>query len=144
MGAGYWLLSMFLAWFLFSADMTHRDATRMSELAGGESQQHARQTVQYINLINDWLYDHPQSSGVIRDADLGFTPYPGLKHVISDGRVWVYQPDARGLSAALAALTRGSALLGRVSSRRLTDNQGNDMRVTVPAVVPDASLVYLN
>ncbi|MDH1321569.1 type IV pilus biogenesis protein PilM [Enterobacter bugandensis] len=44
----------------------------------------------------------------------------------------------------LATVTRNSALLGHVKNRRLIDNQGNDMQVTVPDAIPDTYLVYLN
>ncbi|MDH1321570.1 toxin co-regulated pilus biosynthesis Q family protein [Enterobacter bugandensis] len=40
----YWLLSMFLALFLFTSDMTHRDANQASENAVSENLQRARQT----------------------------------------------------------------------------------------------------
>ncbi len=144
MGLGYWLLSMFLALFLFTSDMTHRDANQASENAVSENLQRARQTVQYINTINDYLYDHPQTSGVLSDSVLGFTSVPSLTHIIQSNRVFVYQPDRLGLMGALATVTRNSALLGHVKNRRLIDNQGNDMQVTVPDVIPDTYLVYLN
>lgn len=144
MGLGYWLLSMFLALFLFTSDMTHRDANQASENAVSENLQRARQTVQYINTINDYLYDHPQTSGVLSDSVLGFTSVPSLTHIIQSNRVFVYQPDRLGLMGALAIVTRNSALLGHVKNRRLIDNQGNDMQVTVPDVIPDTYLVYLN
>ncbi|WP_426786163.1 type IV pilus biogenesis protein PilM (plasmid) [Rahnella variigena] len=144
MGLGYWLLSMFLALFLFTSDMTHRDANQASENAVSENLQRARQTVQYINTINDYLYDHPQTSGVPSDSVLGFTSVPSLTHIIQSNRVFVYQPDRLGLMGALATVTRNSALLGHVKNRRLIDNQGNDMQVTVPDVIPDTYLVYLN
>lgn len=144
MGLGYWLLSMFLALFLFTSDMTHRDANQASENAVSENLQRARQTVQYINTINDYLYDHPQTSGVLSDSVLGFTSVPSLTHIIQSNRVFVYQPDRLGLMGALATVTRNSALLGHVKNRRLIDNQGNDMQITVPDVIPDTYLVYLN
>lgn len=144
MGLGYWLLSMFLALFLFTSDMTHRDANQASENAVSENLQRARQTVQYINTINDYLYDHPQTSGVLSDSVLGFTSVPSLTHIIQSNRAFVYQPDRLGLMGALATVTRNSALLGHVKNRRLIDNQGNDMQVTVPDVIPDTYLVYLN
>lgn len=144
MGLGYWLLSMFLALFLFASDMTHRDANQASENAVSENLQRARQTVQYINTINDYLYDHPQSSGVLSDSVLGFTSVPSLTHIIQSSRVFVYQPDRLGLMGAMTTVARNSALLGHVKNRRLIDNQGNDMQVTVPDVIPDTYLVYLN
>lgn len=144
MGLGYWLLSMFLALFLFTSDMTHRDANQASENAVSENLQRSRQTVQYINTINDYLYDHPQTSGVLSDSVLGFTSVPSLTHIIQSNKVFVYQPDRLGLMGALATVTRNSALLGHVKNRRLIDNQGNDMQVTVPDVIPDTYLVYLN
>lgn len=144
MGLAYWLLSIFTVLFLFSADMSHRDATQLQEQTKADRQLRARQTVQYLNLINDWLYDHPQSSGVINDADLGFTSVSGLKHVIQDGRVFVYQPVQTGLLGELLYVTRGSALIGQVTNRRLINVHRNDMQVSVPAGIPDTYLVYLN
>lgn len=144
MGPGYWLLSMFLVLFLFVSDMTQRAASRISEHTISENLQRARQTVQYINIINDYLYDHPQGSGVLSDSVLGFISVPALTHIIQGGRVFVYQPDRAGLMGALITVTRRSALLGHVKNRRLIDNQGNDMQVTVPDVIPETCLVYLN
>jgi hypothetical protein len=144
MGLGYWLLSMFLVFFLFNADMAHRGNQQTLQMAESENKQRARQTVLYINTLNDYLYDHPQSDGVINDSVLGFTPFPSLSHVIQAGRVFVYQPNNSGLMSALKTMTRGSALLGRVQHRRLIDTLGADMQVSVPDVIPETYLVYLN
>lgn len=144
MGIGYWLLSMFLVLFLMTADMTHRRTHQTLEMAESENKQRARQTVLYINAINDYLYDHPQDNGVINDNLLGFSSLPSLSHIIQDRRVFVYQPNNSGLMSALKTMTRGSALLGRVQNRRLIDNLGTDMQVSVPDVISETYLVYIN
>lgn len=144
MSLGYWLLSMFLVLFLMIADMNHRGAYQARQAADSANQQRARQTVHYINTINDYLYAHPQNRGVISEAKLGFASVPSLAHVIEKGRVFVYQPNQPGLMRALRAQTRDSALLGRVHQRRLVDNRGDELNITLPNVIPDTALVYLN
>lgn len=144
MGFGYWLISLFLVLFLFNADMTHRGTLQTLQMTDSENKQRAQQTVLYINTINDYLYDHPQNDGVINDALLGFSPFPSLAHVIQNGRVFVYQPNHSGLMSALKTMIRDSALLGRVHNRRLIDNLGADMQVSVPDVISETDLVYIN
>ncbi|MGP2980165.1 type IV pilus biogenesis protein PilM [Serratia nevei] len=105
----------------------------------------ARNTVQYLNAINDWRYIHPeQKDGVIPDSAFGWSSVTGVRNVLQADRVYVYQPDQPGLMAALLAQSRHSALVGKVVERRLIDSVGNDMQVNVPASIIDGSLVYLN
>ena len=145
MGFGLLLLSFFLTVWLTSHDIVSHDAVQAGiNMTRSEEQTRAIQTVQYINTINDYLYDNPQSDGVIDNGLLGVTPPSGVAHILQSSRVFVYQPDLPGLMTALQLQSVNSALLGRVTSRRLIDNLGNDMQVTVPDVIPDGDLVYLN
>lgn len=76
MSLGYWLLSMFLVLFLLGDDINHRRAQQVTQAANSENQQRARQTVHYINTLNDYLYINPQNNGVINDALMGFASVP--------------------------------------------------------------------
>lgn len=141
----YWLLSVFLSFLLLTAAPVRHDARVQGQSQESDLNQRAIQTVRYMNVLNDWRYDHPgQPDGAIPDGPAGWAPVPGLRNQVVHGRTWVYQAARPGLMASLQTQTRRSALLGTVSQRRLTDAQGNDMQVTVPASVPDGSLVYLN
>ncbi|NVD78825.1 type IV pilus biogenesis protein PilM, partial [Escherichia coli] len=37
-----------------------------------------------------------------------------------------------------------SAMLGRVKNKKIVDNQGNDMGVTIPSSIPEGSIVFIN
>ncbi|WP_040118651.1 type IV pilus biogenesis protein PilM [Yersinia similis] len=76
----------------------------------------------------------PQDNGVINDNLLGFSSLPSLSHIIQDRRVFVYQPQQQWLNERTENDDRDSALLGRVQNRRLIDNLGTDMQVSVPEV----------
>lgn len=139
----YWLLSVFSGFLVWVNVPLHEPTGQ--QLQDSELRQRAIQTVSYINEINDWRYLNPaQKDGVIPDSAFGWPSVPGLHNVLQADRVYVWQPDKPGLMSALLAQSRHSALVGRVASRRLTNSAGNDMQVTVPASIPDGSLVYLN
>ncbi|MGK2894514.1 type IV pilus biogenesis protein PilM [Klebsiella michiganensis] len=141
----YWILTAFLGFLVFAEAPLHHTAKKADQVTVSDNRLQAIQTVRYMNVLNDWRYDHPgQPDGVIPDATLGWSPVPGLNNLIAGGRTWVWQPDSPGLMAALLQQTRQSALTGRVSNRRLNDAQGVDMQVSVPSTVPDGSLVWLN
>ncbi|WP_177326652.1 type IV pilus biogenesis protein PilM [Plesiomonas sp. ZOR0011] len=139
----YWLLSIFIGVFIWSSiPLQNKSELRVEQ---SDLNQRAIQTVSYINEINDWRYANPsKKDGVIPDSSLGWVSVPGLHNVLEADRVYVYQDDKPGLMSALLAKTRGSALVGRVVSRRLLDSAGNDMQVNVPASIANGSLVYLN
>ena len=142
---GYLILACFSVFLLFASGVTQRDSAVTAITQADSSQrQQAAEAIRYLNAINDYLYDHPQTDGVISNTLLDTQPPSGVAHYLSQGRVFVYQPSKRGLLSALMDQSRHSALIGTVVSRRLKDTQGTDMQVTVPDVIPDGDLVYLN
>ena len=142
---GYLIMACFSVFLLFAAGVTQRTNTLSSITWTAQSQrQQAAETIRYLNVINDYLYAHPQSEGVISASLLEMQPPASVAHYISRGRVFVYQPARRGLLDAMRAQSGRSALIGTVVNRRLTDTRGNDMKVSVPDVISDNTLVYLN
>ena len=138
-----WILAVFLGFIVWAYYPMHDQSD--TQLQESTVNQRAIQTVRYIITINDWRYLNPsQQDGVIADRALGWTSVQGLQHVLMANRVYVYQSDQPGLMAALLKQTRHSALIGKVSSRRLIDSLGNDMQISVPGNIADGSLVYLN
>lgn len=142
---GYLILACFSVFLLFAAGVTSHNVTSTAIVAADSAaQQQAAETIRYLNAINDYLYEHPQSDGVISNALLDTSPPPGVAHYLSQGRVFVYQKTQQGLAGAMMDQSHHSALIGTVTGRRLRDMQGTDMKVTVPNLIPDGDLVYLN
>jgi hypothetical protein len=142
---GYLIMACFSVFLLFAAGVTQRTNTLSAITWTAQSQrQQAAETIRYLNVINDYLYAHPQSEGVISASLLEMQPPADVAHYIAQGRLFVYQPARSGLLDAMMAQSGRSALIGTVIKRRLTDTRGNDMQVSVPDVIPDGTLVYLN
>lgn len=142
---GYIIMACFSVYLLFASGVMQRDiATAAITAESSTQQQQAAEIILYLNAINDWLYDHPQSDGIVSNTVLDTQPPRGTTNILSQGRLYVYQPEKKGLAAALMDQSNQSALIGRVTNRRLTDMQGKDMQVTVPDVIPNGYLVYLN
>ncbi|WP_435956106.1 type IV pilus biogenesis protein PilM [Dryocola sp. BD626] len=141
----YLILSFFSVFLLFSSGVLQQDnATDTGRYQTGTQQQQAAATLRYMNALNSYLYAHPIADGTFSDSLLESAPPSGVRHVIRQGRVFVYQPSEAGLKDALVTLSRHSALLGSVKARRLIDLSGTDMQIPVPDVIPDGYLVYLN
>lgn len=140
----YWLLAVFMMVLVSVVSISNRTNITSNDIIQSAAAQQAVQTVAYINSLNDYLYDHPQSSGVVSD-DLLFVKAPtGAKNIIQDSRVYVYQPDKTGLLWELEHASSTSALIGKVKSGHLLDASGTDMGVAVPGAIPDGYVVYLN
>lgn len=140
----FWFISVLLALFLTFSHSWRGHDPDAGNAATIAAQQQASQTIVYLNALNDYLHDHPQSDGTVDDNLLGVTVPPGCHHIIQASRVYVYQPDKSGLMYQLRADSDDSALLGRVVSRRLQDNLGVDMGVSVPSAIAEGNIVYLN
>ena len=142
---GWLILSFFLVIFSFASFL---GSQQESDIVGSEfssvANQRANETVIYINAINDYLYSNPIQNGVLTNQQIGVSVNPNLKHIISGGRVYVYQEDTTGLINAIKLVTKNSSLLGVVVNRRLIDFGNVDMSVTVPAQIPNGYVVYLN
>ena len=140
----FWLLAIFMTVLMSVTSITVSTHISSNEIAQTEVNQQAIQTIAYINSVNDYLYQHPQSEGVISD-DLLFVKAPnGAKNVLQNGRVYVYQPYKIGLLWALTQESLTSALIGHVDAGQLFDVAGTNMGVPVPGIIPDGYIVYLN
>lgn len=147
---GYLLLSLFLVIFSMgdyfdSRQMSMQETAVINTMAT----QRAIETVNYINAINDYLYDHPEllvapGTLVLPNSQIGISVSPEIKNVIEDKRVFVWQVAEAGIMNALKIQTFSSALLGVVKGRRLIDNGNVDMGVSVPSQIPEGAIVYLN
>lgn len=147
---GYLLLGCFLAIFLFAdAVQEQQQVNQQTYERETVTTGRAIEAVQYINAINDYLYDHPgqriqAGEHSVPDVQLGMTVNAELRHVIAGERVYVWLPGEPGLMGALKRQTLSSALLGTVDNRRLIDGSGQDMGIVVPTRIPNGSIVYLN
>ncbi|MFP2517052.1 type IV pilus biogenesis protein PilM [Buttiauxella agrestis] len=140
----YLILSFFSVFLLFSSGVLQHDNATDAGQYQTDTQQQAAATLRYMNAINSYLYAHPMADGTFSDSLLEAAPPSGVRHVIRQGRVFVYQPSQPGLKDALVTVSRHSALLGSVKSRRLIDLSGTDMQITLPDLIPEGYLVYLN
>lgn len=142
----YWLLVFFAGLLLGGLSPDQRTVQEAGQLQDQTQSLQATQMVRYMNRINDWRYLNPTANNLsVSDGQLsGWTHVDGLGNVIASGRTYVWRAAQPGLMAALLTQTRHSALAGRVVSRRLVDNSGADMQLTVPAVIPDGSVVWVN
>ncbi|EAA5258726.1 hypothetical protein DP804_19890 [Salmonella enterica subsp. enterica] len=140
----FWFVPVLFALFITLSHAWHEPEHTAATAVTVSAQQRASQTIVYLNAINDYLYDHPQTSGTVDDSLLGVTPPAGCKNLIQSGRLYVYQPDTRGLMYQLKRASDDSALLGRVVSGRIQDNLGVDMGVSVPSSIANGDVVYLN
>ncbi|KAA1195465.1 type IV pilus biogenesis protein PilM [Photorhabdus heterorhabditis] len=147
---GYLLLSFFLVVLTLTSLYENRQNSQLDVVETLTIMtQRATETVQYINAINDYLYDHPDVNAtpneiVLKPDQIGMKPNHEIYHVIFKQRVYVWQKPERGLMNALKTQTLSSALLGTVKQRHLIDNSGKDMTVPVPIRIPDGAVVYLN
>jgi len=142
----YWLFVLFAGLFLAGPSSEQRAVRETGTLQDQSQTLQATQMVRYMNRINDWRYLNPGAGDQsVSDGQLsGWTHVDGLNNVIAGGRTYVWRAGQPGLMAALLTQTRQSALAGRVTARRLIDNAGSDMQLTVPAVIPDGSVVWVN
>lgn len=142
----YWLLALFLGALLAGLTPDQRAVQQAGQLQDQTLSLQATQMVRYMNRINDWRYSNAAADNVsVTDAQLpGWKSAAGLNNLISGGRTFVWRTGQPGLMSALLTQTHGSALAGRVASRRLLDSTGADMQITVPAAIPDGSVVWVN
>lgn len=142
----YGLIAFFAALLLSGLSPEQRAVHQVGVIQDQTHNLHATQMVRYMNRINDWRYLNPGVGDMsVSDTLLtGWKSVPGLNNVIAGNRTYVWRADQPGLMAALLTQTRQSALVGRVTSGHLFDNTGADMQFTVPAVIPDGSVVWVN
>lgn len=142
----YWLFVLFAGFFLAGPSSEQRAVREAGSLQDQSQTLQATQMVRYMNRINDWRYLNPGAGDQsVSDGQLsGWKHVDGLNNVIAGGRTYVWRAAQPGLMTALMTQTRHSALAGRVVSRRLVDYSGADMQLTVPAVIPDGSVVWVN
>lgn len=142
----YLLLALFAGLLLSGPSVEQRAVQQAGQLQDQTLTLQATQMVRYMNRINDWRYANPAADNVsVSDAQLnGWKSVTGLNNLISGGRTFVWRAGQPGLASALLTQTRQSALAGRVTSRRLLDSAGADMQISVPAAIPDGSVVWVN
>ena len=112
-----------------------------------ENTQQAATFIRYMNAINDYLHQHPErrtAGGRLTSAQLGLPGTDTVSHIISQHRVFVWATETPGLMAALREQSSDSALLGRVENGRLLDTAGRALSVTLPSVIPDHVILWMN
>ncbi|HBB1634962.1 TPA: type IV pilus biogenesis protein PilM [Escherichia coli] len=112
-----------------------------------ENTQQAATFIRYMNAINDYLHQNPErrtAGGRLTSAQLGLPGTDTVSHIISQQRVFVWATETPGLMAALREQSHGSALLGRVENGRLLDTAGRALSVTLPSVIPDHVILWMN
>ncbi|MDF8737645.1 type IV pilus biogenesis protein PilM [Escherichia coli] len=112
-----------------------------------ENTQQAATFIRYMNAINDYLHQNPErrtAGGRLTSAQLGLPGTDTVSHIISQQRVFVWATETPGLIAALREQSHDSALLGRVENGRLLDTAGRALSVTLPSVIPDHVILWMN
>ncbi|RDA47149.1 type IV pilus biogenesis protein PilM, partial [Escherichia coli] len=112
-----------------------------------ENTQQAATFIRYMNAINDYLHQNPErrtAGGRLTSAQLGLPGTDTVSHIISQQRVFVWATETPGLMAALREQSHDSALLGRVKNGRLLDTAGRALSVTLPSVIPDHVILWMN
>ncbi|HFV4392249.1 TPA: type IV pilus biogenesis protein PilM [Escherichia coli] len=112
-----------------------------------ENTQQAATFIRYMNAINDYLHQNPErrtAGGRLTSAQLGLPRTDTVSHIISQQRVFVWATETPGLMAALREQSHDSALLGRVKNGRLLDTAGRALSVTLPSVIPDHVILWMN
>ena len=112
-----------------------------------ENTQQAATFIRYMNAINDYLHQNPErrtAGGRLTSAQLGLPGTDTVSHIISQQRVFVWATETPGLMAALREQSHDSALLGRVENGRLLDTAGRARSVTLPSVIPDHVILWMN
>ncbi|EAY4251309.1 TPA: type IV pilus biogenesis protein PilM [Escherichia coli] len=112
-----------------------------------EITQQAADFIRYMNAINDYLYQHPErraAGGQLTSAQLGLPATKNVSHLIRQQRVFVWAKEKPGLMGALLEQSGDSALLARVENGRLLDTRGRRISITLPAVIPDQVIIWMN
>ncbi|HCI8483556.1 TPA: type IV pilus biogenesis protein PilM [Escherichia coli] len=112
-----------------------------------ENTQQAATFIRYMNAINDYLHQNPErrtAGGRLTSAQLGLPGTDTVSHIISQQRIFVWATETPGLMAALREQSHDSALLGRVENGRLLDTAGRALSVTLPSVIPDHVILWMN
>lgn len=139
-----WLLGIFSGIMAVNTAMYDQNS-QSSNITEHDLNQRAVQTVQYMNVINDWRYLHPdKTTGAINNNDLGWYGIQDIKNILDGNRAFVYQKNTQGLIASLITASNASFLVGTVKNHRIYDSAGADMGVSVPEIIPNNYVVYLN
>ena len=112
-----------------------------------ENTQQAATFIRYMNAIKDYLHQHPErrtAGGRLTSTQLGIPGTDTVSHIISQQRVFVWATETPGLMAALREQCNDSALLGRVENGRLLDTAGRALSITLPSVIPDHVILWMN
>ena len=112
-----------------------------------ENTQQAATFIRYMNAINDYLHQHPErrtAGGRLTSTQLGIPGTDTVSHIISQQPVFVWATETPGLMAAPREQCNDSALLGRVENGRLLDTAGRALSITLPSVIPDHVILWMN
>ncbi|MGV7960129.1 type IV pilus biogenesis protein PilM [Photorhabdus tasmaniensis] len=106
----------------------------------------ADQMLLLTSAINHWRGGYTSKNGTVdlRKLILPFQPDARIRHVISQGRLWVWMPEIPGLVTALRERTKGSMLIGEVRQGRLYGLSGQEIGCTLPDGISDGDVVYFN
>ncbi|MCL6392475.1 pilM family protein [Pectobacterium atrosepticum] len=144
---GYAITAFALVFFLIVGNANlKRSDLRESSMSTGVASLVASDMLRIASSINDWRYDNTVMDGVIDFSQVALMPRPDhrIKHVIADGRLWIWTADFPGLITALNDRSVTSALIGVTSHGRLMMLDGTDMNLPLPVGVADGDVVYLN
>lgn len=144
---GWVMLAFSLLFFLIVGDIdSQQNQSGREALQTQTGQLWASQIMTIASRVNDLRYRTGQNDGEVPPAQLGlpFTPDPRIRYLLQQGRLWVWMPDQPGLTEALRAQSRGSALIGTMKNGQLLWLSGLATGLPAPQGVTDGAVVYLN
>lgn len=101
----------------------------------------------YANSIENFIKNHPSYHGQVMDKQLmlpsWFTGDRRIKKHIFLGRGYLYIPTKPGLLGALNQALHGSLLLGTVKNKKMIYFTEGKSEISLPAEIPDGSIVYV-
>lgn len=138
---------MAMVFLLIAGNVQLRTDSRLSRQSFSASAEPlARDMLRLASAVNDWRYSRPLGEGIVNTSLLGMVPTPDtrIKVAISNGRLWIWTSESKGLLNSLIQQSVGSALIGIASGGRLKMSDGTDMNLPLPAGVMENNIVYLN
>ncbi|MCW7761518.1 type IV pilus biogenesis protein PilM [Photorhabdus luminescens] len=143
---GYVISAFALVFLLIAGGVQMRQAEQLHvNLDNARARILADQMLLLASAINHWRGGSSKNDTVdLRKLILPFQPDACIRHVISQGRLWVWMPEIPGLITALRERTKGSMLIGEVRQGRLYGLSGQEIGLTLPDGISDGDVVYFN
>ncbi|MCA6220339.1 type IV pilus biogenesis protein PilM [Photorhabdus antumapuensis] len=143
---GYVISAFALVFLLIAGGVQMRQAEQLLvNLDNARARILADQMLLLASAINHWRGGSSKNDMVdLRKLILPFQPDARIRHVISQGRLWVWMPEIPGLVTALRERTKGSMLIGEVRQGRLYGLSGREIGLTLPDGISDGDVVYFN